>query len=268
MSIHPSAIVDPKAQIDSTVEVGPFCVIEGSVRIGRGCRLYQGVYLAGETQIGEGCVLHPGVIVGHHPQDTKYDGEPIRCRIGRNSILREHVTVHGGTGEKGTVIGDSAFLLAGAHVAHNCVVGDSVTLINNTLLAGHVHIADRVTFGGGAGAHQFVRIGELVMIAGNATVLMDVPPFALADRDGRVAGLNRIGMRRAEMSRAEVGAVRDAYRTLYGMELPFHKAVERLREAPTESPAVARLVEFLEVDSRRGIAGRSRSTKKEALELE
>ena len=258
MSVHATAIVDPRAELDPDVEVGPHCVIDGDVRVAAGCRLYPGVYLTGHTEIAEGCALHPGVIVGHHPQDTKYGGEPVRCRVGERTILREHATVHGGTGAKGTVIGADCFILAGAHVAHDCVLGDFVTLINNVLLAGHVHIDDRATLGGGAAVHQFVRVGELAMIGGLARITMDVPPFALIDGTGRVAGVNRIGMRRAEVPPAEIRAVREAYRTLYGCGLPFRAAVDRLAGEDPHSTAVARLLRFVRAESRRGVVGRSR----------
>jgi UDP-N-acetylglucosamine acyltransferase len=259
LAIHPTAVIDRRAEIDGNVEVGPFCVIEGHVRVAAGCRLYQHVYLTGWTQIGESCVLHPGVIVGHEPQDTKYRGERSYCRIGARTILREYVTIHRGTiPDSETVVGDDCFLLAGGHVAHNCTIGSGVTLINNVLLGGHVRVDDRATLGGGAGIHQFVRIGELAMIAGTARVVMDVPPFALIDTEGRVAGLNRIGLRRAGMSHEDLRDVREAYRVLYASGLSFTEAVERLAGGGSCSAARQRLVRFLQANSRRGVAGRSR----------
>ncbi len=256
--IHPTAIIDPKAELDSSVEIGPYCVVEGQVRVAAGCRLYHGVYLTGWTEIGENCVLHPGVIVGHEPQDTKYGGERSFCRVGRATILREHVTIHRGTiPESETVVGEECFLLAGAHVGHNCVVGKQVTLINNVLLGGHVEIGDRATLGGGVGVHQFVRIGELAMISGNARVTMDVVPFALSDIEGRVAGLNRKGLRRAGISPDELRAIRDAYRILFGSALPFRQAVAQLA-AKQSSASVECICRFLAQESRRGVAGRPR----------
>ena len=215
MPIHPTAIIHPKAELDSTADVGPYCIIEGHVRVASGCRLHQGVYLTGWTQIGEDCELHPGVVVGHEPQDIKYKGERSYCRVGRGTILREYVTIHRGTiPDSETVVGEDCFLLVGSHVGHNCTVGDGVTLINDVLLAGHVEIGNRATIGGGAGIHQFVRIGELAMFAGNARVIQDIVPFALVGPEGRVAGLNRIGLRRAGISRDEVHDIRMAYRLL------------------------------------------------------
>ncbi len=267
MAIHPTAIIDRNAEIDPSVEVGPFCVIEGQVRIGPNCRLYQGVYLTGWTQIGADCELHPHVIVGHAPQDTKYAGERSFCRVGRGTILRENVSIHRGTiPESETAVGEECFLLGGSHVAHNCVVGNRVTLINNVLLAGHVEVGDRVTVGGGAGVHQFVRIGELSMIMGGARVAMDVPPFMLCDGEGRIVGLNRVGLRRAELPSEDVAEIREMFRVLYGVgranRSGFKELICRLR-----TPSGLKLRQFLEAESRRGVAGR-RQRRSSAVEGE
>jgi len=258
VSIHPTAIINPKADLDPSVEVGPNCIVEANVRVSAGCRLYHGVYLTGWTKIGENCELHPGVIVGHAPQDTKYKGERSYCRVGDNCILREYVTIHRGTiPESETVIGDDCFLLGGAHVAHNGILGRGVTLINNVLLAGHVTIGDRATLGGAAGVHQFVRIGQLAMVPGCARLVMDVVPFALVDVQGRVAGINRVGLRRAGFSRDDLAAIRDAYRTLFRSALPFSQAIEQLKSENHRGPGQT-IVDFLMGESRRGIAGRTR----------
>jgi UDP-N-acetylglucosamine acyltransferase len=260
LAIHPTAIVDPKAALDPTVEVGPYCVIDGDVRIDAGCRLINHVYVTGHTHVREGCVLHPGAVVGHEPQDVKFPGERSYCEIGAGTIIREHVTIHRGTDpESTTTVGAGCFLLAGSHVAHNCTLGDRVTLINNALLAGHVAVGDGVTFGGGAGVHQFVRIGELAMVAGNARVPMDIVPFAMVDPAGHIAGLNRIGLRRAGCSRAELEEIRNAYRILFESNLKRPEAIERLRQQVTTDPG-KRLLHFVTSDSRRGLAGGSRLT--------
>lgn len=259
MPIHPTAIVDAKAELDSSVDVGPYCVIEGHVRVAAGCHLYHGVYLTGWTEIGENCVLHPGAVVGHAPQDTKYRGERSYCRVGRNTVLREYVTIHRGTiPESATVVGEDCFLLACSHVAHNCTVGNHVTLVNAVLLGGHVTVEDRATLGGGAVVHQFVRVGELTMIAGGARVTSDIVPFALVDRDGRIAGLNSVGLRRTEMPREHVLELRGAYRTLLGRGGSFRESVEQFAGSATSAPA-QRLLRFIRTESRRGIAARSRT---------
>lgn len=260
MPVHPTAIVDPRAVIDPTADVGPFCVIEGEVEIGANTRLLNSVYVTGWTTIGPDCEIHPHTVIGHSPQDIKYHGDRSFCRIGRGCIIRENVTVHRGTiPESLTEIGEGCFLLAGAHVGHNCTVGKKVTLINNVLLAGHVTVGDRATIGGGTPVHQFVRIGELAMVAGGGRVSLDIPPFALTDSFGRVAGLNRIGLRRNEYGRDELTALREAYRTLYGRGA----FADRLRTlaGQARTPATQTLLRFLEAPSKRGLAGRSRSRK-------
>ena len=259
MAIHPTAIIDPAAELDSTVEVGPNCVIDAHVRVASGCRLYQGVYLTGWTEIGEDCELHPGVIVGHAPQDTAYGGERSFCQIGRGTGLREYVTIHRGTiPDSKTVVGEDCFVLAGSHVAHNCVIGRGVTLINNGLLGGHAVVEERATIGGAVGIHQFTRIGELSMIAGCARVTMDIVPYALVDAQGRISGLNRVGLRRAEIPREHIMEVREAYRLLFASGLPFSEAIEQLA-TDVKFPPGQRLLRFLQSETRRGIAGRART---------
>jgi UDP-N-acetylglucosamine acyltransferase len=260
MPIHPTAIIDPHAEIDETAEIGPHCVIDGNVRIGARCRLFQNVYVTGWTQLDEGCVLHPGVIVGHEPQDTKYSGVRSYCRIGRGTVIREYATIHRGTTpDSETIVGEECFLLGGCHVAHNCRIGNRVTLINNALLAGHVEIHDRAVVSGGVVVHQFVRIGELAMIAGNARVPLDVVPFALIDEQGRVAGLNRVGLRRAGISREEMDEIRALYRILFHSGLGFQQAVPRLAEE-AKTPAGQKILSFVRSESHRGLAGRSRKS--------
>lgn len=268
MSIHSSAMIHRGAEIDPTADVGPNCIIDAHVRIGPNCRLMHNVFITGWTQVDEACTIHPGAIIGHEPQDVKYKGERSYCRIGRETIIREYVTIHRGTEpESGTKIGERCFLLAGCHVAHNCALGNGVTMINNVLLAGHVRIDDRVTMGGGAVVHQFVRIGELAMVGGNARVPMDVPPYAMIDEQGRVAGLNRIGLRRAGFTRDDTAAIRDAYRVLYRTGVGFQEGLRNFMERGCASVGVRKLATFLSEPSRRGIAGRSRrkSTVNEAL---
>ena len=258
MTIHPTAIVDRRAEIDPSAEIGPYCVIDGDVWIGPNCRLYQNVFVTGWTRIEADCELHPGVIVGHVPQDVKHKNERSFCRIGRGTILREYATVHRGTAaESETVIGENCYLLGGCHVAHNGRLGNRVTLVNHVLLGGHVTVQGGATIGGGTVVHQFVRIGELSMVGGGGRVPMDVPPFSLLDEEGKVAGMNRVGMRRAGVPQEVVVELREAYRVLYGKGLPFREAVP-LAVARLRTDAGRRLAAFLQEESKRGIAGSSR----------
>jgi len=258
MPIHPTAIVNPRAELAADVEVGPYCIIDAHVRVGAGCRLYQQVYLTGWTEIGERCVLHPGVVVGHEPQDLKYKGERSFCRIGEGTVLRENVTVHRGTEpETETYVGKNCFFLAGSHVAHNCRVHDGVTLINHVLLGGHVEVGERATLGGGSVVHQFVRIGTWVMAPGGGRVIKDIVPFSMLDLEGHVAGLNQVGIRRAGISGDESLALRKAFHILYPRHAVTKNPIEALSEFG-QFAAIQQIIEFLKGESRRGLTGRSR----------
>lgn len=262
MPIHPTAIVTPTAKIDATADIGPFCVIGGQVEIGPRVKLWPNAYVTGWTTIAEDCELHPNVVVGHAAQDVKYDGSETYCRIGARTILRENVTIHRGTAPKSsTVVGEDCFLLAGAHVGHNCTVGSRVTLINNALLAGHVTVGDGVTMGGAAAVHQFVRIGELAMIGGNARVAMDVPPFALVDVDGKIVASNRVGIARSKLSKDEALEIKTVYRKLHARAGHFAETVAEI-SALVKTPAGQRLAAFLSADSRRGIAGPAKTSRR------
>ena len=226
MPIHPTAIVDPAAQIDPEADIGPYVVIEGAVRIGPGTRVYPHAYLTGWTEIGANCEIHPGAVVGHAPQDLKYEGAESYCRIGDETLIRECASVHRGT-EPGsaTLIGRRCFVMGGAHVGHNCTVADDVILANNVALGGHVSLGPRAFLGGAAVVHQFVRIGELVMLGGAAPITQDVPPYFLTDRTGRCAGTNVVGLRRAGFSAEQREDAKRAYRILYRTGNPRPKAI-------------------------------------------
>ncbi len=258
MAIHPSAIIHPKAELDSNVAVGPYTVIDEHVRVAAGCDIGPNVYLTGWTTIEPQCRIHFGAVVGHEPQDVKYGGERSFCHVGRETTIREHVTIHRGTiPESTTTVGDRCFLLAGSHVAHNCELGDGVTMINNAMLAGHVFVGDGTVIGGGAGVHQFVRIGELVMVAGNAGVSMDVPPFALTNREGRILGQNRVGIARSRLSEEEILDIRRAYRLWYGSRVGAVDLAAALL-GTVHTDAGQRFAAFVTATSHRGLAGRAR----------
>lgn len=259
MSIHSTAIVHRDAVIDETAEIGPYAVIDGAVRIGPNVRVYPHAYITGWTKIGAGSEIHPGAIVGHAPQDVAYTGAETYCKIGEKTIIREGASIHRGTDAGSTtVVGNRCFIMAGAHVAHNCVVEDDVTMVNTAALAGHVHVGQRAFIGGGAGIHQFVRIGSLAMIAGHAAQSMDAPPFLLLDVKGRCVGVNSVGMRRAGLTREQRQDVKRAYRILYRSGRPFREAVEALADE-VATDAGRNLLEFLRQPSRRGIAAGHRS---------
>lgn len=252
MPIHPSAHVDREAEIDPTAEIGPNAVIEGPVRIGARTRIYPNAYISGWTTIGADCQIHPGAVIGHLPQDFHYKGERSYCVIGDGTVIRELATVHRGTQpESSTVVGKGCTLLALAHVGHNCRLDESVTLLNGAQLSGHVSVGRKAVISGFSLIHQFVRIGEYVMIGGGSRVGMDAPPFMLLVGESQCRGINVVGLRRAGFSAEDRAAIKEAYRVLYRSGLPFREAVERLRATATREP-IRRLVEFLSEPSQRG----------------
>lgn len=253
MPIHPTAIVDKKAEIDPTADIGPYVIIDGPVRIGAGTQVMAHAYLTGWTEIGRNCRIHPGAVIGHEPQDLAFKGLESYCRVGDETIIREIVTIHRGT-EPGsaTEIGWRCFLMAASHVAHNCKLGDDVKLANGVLLAGYVHVGSGSFLGGNAVVHQFVRIGELVMVSGLAGLSMDLPPYMMAAHRNQCVSINIVGLRRAGFSPEQIKEVRQAYRLLYRSGLTLGKALEQLVDSVT-TDAGRRIVEFIRQPSKRGI---------------
>lgn len=260
MSIHGSAVIDARAELDNDVDVGPYAVIDGPVRVHGGTRIGAHAVLMGWTEIGPKCAIHSFACVGDVPQDWAYAGARSFCQIGGGTVIREGATVHRGTAPESTTrVGERCLLMANAHVGHNCQIADDVVLVNGTLLAGHVSIGPRAFISGLAGIHQFVRIGELAMIGGLVKIGMDVPPFFTVDGNPEACtGVNVIGLRRAGLAPPEREELRAAYRLLYRSGRPFRAAVDELAGVVRTDPG-RRLVEFLRADSKRGIlAGSAR----------
>ncbi len=253
MAIHPSAIIDCHALIDSTAIIGPYCVIGESVRIGSRSTLGPFVQILGHTDIGSDCQIHAGTVVGDVPQDRTFSGGVSYCRIGDGTILREHVTVHRGTTpESATVVGQRCLVMAGAHIGHNCQVDDDVILVNGALLGGYVEVGRKAMVSGNVGVHQFVRIGELAMIGGLTMVTQDVPPYFMLDNRGLCVGINRVGLRRAGLSREECEEAKAAYRVLCRMPGGLSQAIPKL-EAMVRTSTGRTILEFLAAPSKRGI---------------
>jgi UDP-N-acetylglucosamine acyltransferase len=252
MSIHATAVVHPKAELHSSVSVGPYSVIEEGVRIGEGCLIGPHVHLVGNLEIGAGCRFHAGAVVGDAPQDLKYQDEPTWVRIGSDNIFREHVTVHrSNTPEEDTVIGAGNFFMAHSHVGHNARIGDSNTLVNGALIGGHVIVEDRVLLAGNCGVHQFVRVGTLAMIQGGAGLSKDLPPFMMSRALNTVCGLNSVGLRRAGFTIEERTELKQLYRHLYSGKLGMSDAVIQGMELFT-SPPSQRVLSFVQA-SKRGV---------------
>ena len=214
--IHPTAIIHPHARLGAGVQVGPHAVIDADVTLGDGCVLGPHVYLTGHTVIGSENRFHAGCVIGDAPQDLKYHGEPTRLRIGDRNVFRENVTVHRSNKmAEDTVIGSDNFLMAGAHVAHNCLLGNHIIMANGALLGGHVIVHDRVLMSGNVAVHQFVRIGTLALLQGGSALSQDVPPFCIETGRNRLCGLNVIGLRRAGYSAADRMELKRLYRALF-----------------------------------------------------
>lgn len=256
MPIHPTAIIDPQATVPASCDIGPHSVIEGPVKLGERVKIYANAYISGWTEIGDDCQVHPGAVVGHLPQDFHFTGERSYCRIGKGTIVREFASIHRGTQpESWTILGDNCFILAYAHIGHNCEVGNGVKLYNCSVLSGHVIAGDNAIISGYSMVHQFARIGEFAMIGGGARVVKDIPPFMKALYESQCAGHNVVGLRRSGLfSSEEIHEVRESYRTLYRSGLPFRKAVEKLA-TQVQTRTGRRLVEFCQAPSKLGVAG-------------
>ena len=218
LKIHPTALVDTRAELDSSVEVGPYAIVGPHVQIDAGCRIGPHAVIEGHTRIGRDNQFFQFVSIGAVPQDKKYAGEPTRLEIGAGNTFREFITVNTGTVQDVGVtrIGDDNWIMAYVHIAHDCQVGNHTTLANNTTLAGHVQVGDWVTIGGLTGVLQRMRIGAYAMVGFQAHVNKDVPPFMTVDGNPlTVRGVNLIGLKRRDFSDARLAAVRDMHKLLY-----------------------------------------------------
>ena len=259
--IHPTAIVNPKARLDSTVEVGPYAVIDEGVELGAGCVVGPHVYLTGLTTIGARNRFHAGCVIGDAPQDIKYRDEPTRLRIGDDNLFREHATVHRSNKiTEDTVIGSQNFLMAHCHVAHNCRIGNQVAVANGALLAGHVTVEDRAFISGNCLVHQFVRVGTLAMMRGGSAISQDLPPFTIALGENGICGLNTVGLRRAGFNAEVRLELKRLYHALFRSGVNLSQAVTAAREK-FSSPAAKAMLDFV-ASAKRGVctdAGRDTS---------
>jgi len=251
--IHPSAIIDPGAELDATVRVGPYAIIEHDVRIGPGSTIGAHCVIGSGTTIGRDNVFHPFGSIGGPPQDKKYAGEPTTLVIGDGNTFREYVTVNRGTvQDRGrTDVGDDNWIMAYVHIAHDCIVGNHTILANTTNLAGHVELGDWVILGGYTGVHQFCKVGAHAMTGVGTVILHDLPPYVMASGSPADAhGLNSEGLRRRGFDGQRIQALRRAYKSLYKRGLGLEEARAELatqQEAATGDIAadLALLLEFL-----------------------
>lgn len=255
--IHPTAVIDPAAEIGSNVSIGAYSIVGKNVKIGDGTRIDPHVVIESNTTIGKDCEIQSGAVLGGAPQDKKFHGEDSYLRIGDSNIIREYVTIHRASGQgETTILGDGNMLMAYCHVGHNCKLGDSITMANYCGVSGHVIVEDKVVFGAYAGVHQKVRVGKLAMIGGMSKVVQDAPPFAIVDgRPAKVCDLNVIGLRRSNVTPKVRSEIRLAYKLLYRSNLNTTQALEAIEREIETSEELEYLLDFIR-SMREGFSGR------------
>lgn len=255
MTIHRTAVVADGANIDDSVEIGPYAVIGPNVKIGKGTKIGAHAVIDGHTAIGEDCRIFAGASIGLEPQDLKYGNEPTGVIVGNRATIREYATIHRASKEGFTMIGDDCFLMNYAHVAHNCQVGQGVVMANGATLAGHVTVGDFAVMAGVVVVHQFVRLGRMIMVSGMTGTRVDVPPFGLYDQRPLVLrGINVIGMRRQKFKPELREAIKQAYKFIYRSNLNMSQAIERVEKEIHPYPEILELIEFIRT-SKRGVVG-------------
>jgi UDP-N-acetylglucosamine acyltransferase len=249
---HPTAIVHPWAKIGAGVKIGPYSVVGEDVTIGEECVLGPNVVIEGHAVIGRRNVLSHGVSIGGPPQDLKYSGQRTHVVIGDENTFREFVTVNRGSGDDGTTtIGSRCFIMAYAHVAHDCTVGDEVIMANSVNLAGHVKVDDYANIGGVTPVHQFVSIGKYAFVGGGSRIERDIPPFVkAAGSPTRVYGINSLGLERRGFSAEKRAMIKRMFNLLYRSRLNVSQVVEELRNGEFEDPERKTLVDFLQAAER------------------
>jgi UDP-N-acetylglucosamine acyltransferase len=255
MMIHPTAIIDSKAELDENVTVGPYSIINKNVHIASGTVIGSHVTIDSYTDIGPGCHIFQYASVGTVPQAVRFKGEVSYLKIGRNTIIREFATLNRGTESGGgvTEIGENNFLMAYTHIAHDCKTGKGVIMANNATLAGHITIGDHVIIGGLVAIHQFVRIGEHAYIGGKSALTKDIPPYVIAAGDrATLHGLNKVGLRRHEFSEHTISELKRAYRIIFRIGLTVNEGIERVLAEVEGLPEVRNFVSFIK-NTQRGI---------------
>jgi UDP-N-acetylglucosamine acyltransferase len=258
MNIHPTAIVDPGAELDSSVSVGPYVIIDKGVKIGRDTNIKPHSVLTGPTTIGSGNVIGPFATIGAPPQDLKYKGEDTELIVGDNNQIREYVSIHRGTvTDKGvTTVGSGNLLMGYVHIAHDCVIGNSAILANAATLAGHVQVDDHAIIGGLVGVQQFIRIGSYSYIGGLSGISKDVPPFVIVSgtrKHMRVSGINKVGLRRLGFSSDTIKKLGKAYKIIFmNPELLLQDALEQATAEIADCDAVNQLINFFRT-SKQGV---------------
>ena len=254
-NVHPTAIVDLRAELDSSVEVGPYCVLGAGVKIGKESKIHSHAVIQGRTTLGEGNEVFPFATIGSIPQDLKYKGEPSELLIGNRNTIREYVSLNPGTAGGGMVtrVGDRNLLMMYCHIAHDCIIGNHNVIANGATLGGHVVIEDFVIVGGLVGIHQFVKIGAGAILGAGSMVSKDVPPYCNATGDrARLRGLNIEGLKRRGFQKSVIEAIHKAYRIAFQSRLKTDDALKKIRREMAAIPEVERFVSFI-ANSQRGV---------------
>jgi len=253
--IHKTAIIDIKAKISNTVEVGPYSIIGPNVEIGDHVIIQSHVNITGHTSIGKNNKIYPFASIGNNPQDMKYDGEKTKLIIGDNNTIREHVTINPGTIQGGgiTKVGNNNLIMISAHIAHDCVIGNNIVIANNAAIAGHAEIEDYVVIGGNCGIQQFARIGKMAMIGGMTGVSRDVIPYGLSTGNRNyLNGINVVGLRRSNISNKEIIGLSDAYKEIFKAE-SMNDNLNKLNGKFKENTLVKDVINFINKDKKRPI---------------
>jgi len=258
--IHPTAIIGKSVDLGRDNQIGPHAIIEDGVKLGSGNKILANAYVSSGTELGDGNEIHMGAIVGHAPQDLAYKGAKTFTKIGNHNVIREYVTIHRGTKEgSSTIIGNHNFIMANAHIAHNCVIGNRVIMVNLASLTGHCVVEDMAFLSGMTGFHQFTKIGTLAMVSALSAINKDIPPYMICGgRPGVIQGINVVGLRRAGISQAVRTEIKESYRLLYRSGLNVEQALKEI-EKNFKSKEVAHLIEFIRTSKRGICAGQSES---------
>ncbi len=252
--IHPTAIVDPRAELDEDVKIGPYSIIGPNTRIGRRTKIGPLAVIEEWTEIGQECTVCQGVIIGTPPQDTGFEKKRSFVKIGDRNLIREYTTIHRGSKEGSTTrIGNDNFFMAYSHIAHNCLIEDGVVIANAGTLAGYVSVEKKAMIGGLSAVHQYVKIGAYSIIGGCSKVVKDVPPYTKADgHPARLWGLNSVGLQRANYSLKTRNLLKRAYKILFRSALNTSQALERIENELESDSHVQYLCQFIQ-NSKRGI---------------
>lgn len=252
--IHSTAVVHPTAQIDSSVEIGPYVIIDGPAKIAEGCRIESHAQIIGQVEIGPDCIIGRAAIIGTDPQDLGFVPQTdSRVVMGAKNVIREHVTIHRGSKPgSATALGDENFLMVGVHLAHDVQLGNKNILANCCMLAGHIHLGNNTFIGGGAVFHQFIRIGDSCVIQGNGSFGKDIPHFSSAMRTNRITGLNIVGLRRQGYTSEQRASIKELFHILFCSGKNMTQALAAAKQRQWLEPA-SRLLDFASAPTKRGI---------------